>query len=136
MLERGTHPLPFFWKCVKRKGFKSFVLKVCDSKGFAGAFLRKCINLKGLHDSEGSFGSRCSLRTTIPGWMVVLKVCETKGVANAFLGNCVKRKSLGGILASFQVLAGAAVFSGSLAATLSDPSLTTLRGNRSRNSPD
>src|SRR2546428_9273099 len=32
-------PLPFFWKCVKRKGFKSFVLKVCESKGFAGAFL-------------------------------------------------------------------------------------------------
>src|SRR5713101_2449206 len=48
MLERGTHPLPFFWKYVIRKGFKSFVLKVCESKGFAGAFLRKCVNLKSL----------------------------------------------------------------------------------------
>src|SRR5229473_2064685 len=96
------------------KGFKSFVLKVCETKGFANAFLRKCINLKGLHDSEGSFGSRCSLRTTITGWMVVLKVCETKWFADAFLGKCVKRKSLGGILSSFQVLTGAAFSSGSL----------------------
>jgi len=48
MLERGTHPLPFFWKCVKRKGFKSFVLKVCETKGFADVFLRKCVNLKEL----------------------------------------------------------------------------------------
>src|SRR5712692_2064263 len=28
---------------MKRKGFKSFVLKVCETKGFADAFLRKCI---------------------------------------------------------------------------------------------
>src|SRR5260370_11206134 len=105
MLEKATHPPPFFWKCVKRKGFKSFVLKVCDSKGLADAFLRKCINLKGLHDSEGSFGSRCSLRTTIPGWMVVLKVCETKGLADAFLRKCVKLKSLGSISGSFEVSA-------------------------------
>ena len=48
MLENGTPPPPFFWKCVKRKGFKSFVLKLCDSKGLAGAFLRKCVNLKEL----------------------------------------------------------------------------------------
>src|SRR2546422_230710 len=36
----GAHdggPPSFFWKCMKRKGFKSFVLKVCDSKGLAGA---------------------------------------------------------------------------------------------------
>jgi len=33
---------------VKRKGFKSFVLKVCDSKGLADAFLRNCVNLKEL----------------------------------------------------------------------------------------
>ena len=51
----------------------------------------------------------------------VLKVCETKGVADAFLVKCVKRKSLGGILSSFQVLTGAAVSSGSLAATLHPP---------------
>ncbi len=38
----------FFWKCVKRKGFKSFVLKVCETKGVADAFLRKCVNLKEL----------------------------------------------------------------------------------------
>ena len=85
------------------KDFKSFVLKVCETKGFADAFLRNCINLKGLHDSEGSFGSRCSLRTTIPGWMVVLKVCETKGVADAFLRKCVKLKSLGGIFGSLEL---------------------------------
>ena len=33
---------------MKRKGFKSFVLKVCETKGFADAFLRKCVNLKEL----------------------------------------------------------------------------------------
>ncbi len=41
-------PLPFFCKYVIRWGFKSFVLKVCDSKGIADAFLRKCVNLKEL----------------------------------------------------------------------------------------
>ena len=30
------------------KGFKSCVLKVCETKGVADMFLRKCINLKGL----------------------------------------------------------------------------------------
>src|SRR2546426_12624105 len=82
LARNARHPHPFFWKCVKRKGFKSFVLKVCETKGLADAFLRNCINLKGLHGSEGSFptrpefsiGSRCSLpsylrtsRTTISG---------------------------------------------------------------------
>ncbi len=52
---RGTHPLPFFWKCVKRKGFKSFVLKVCETKGVADAFLRKCVKLKGLGGILASF---------------------------------------------------------------------------------
>src|SRR6266849_8615952 len=55
MLERGTHPPPFFWKCVKRKGFKSFVLKVCETKGVADTFLRKCVNLKRLGDIFVSF---------------------------------------------------------------------------------
>src|SRR5260370_41209870 len=41
-------PPPFFCKCVKRKGFKSFVLKVCETKGVADAFLRKCVKLKSL----------------------------------------------------------------------------------------
>src|SRR5947209_15138463 len=45
---RPPLPLPLFWKCVKRKGFKSFVLKVCETKGFAGAFLRKCVKRKSL----------------------------------------------------------------------------------------
>ncbi len=53
MFERGTHPLPFFWKCVKRKGFKSFVLKVCETKGVADAFLRKCVKLKSLGKVTG-----------------------------------------------------------------------------------
>jgi hypothetical protein len=48
MLERGTRPLPFFWKCVKRKGFKSFVLKVCESKGVADVFFGKCVKRKSL----------------------------------------------------------------------------------------
>src|SRR3989442_15454506 len=72
--KQGVPPTLFFCKCAKRKGFKSFVLKVCETKGVADAFLRNCINLKGLHDSEGSLGSRCSLpsylrtsRTTISG---------------------------------------------------------------------
>ena len=33
---------------MKRKGFKSFVLKVCETKGFADAFLGKCVYIKGL----------------------------------------------------------------------------------------
>jgi hypothetical protein len=78
-------------------------LKACDSKGFADALLRKCINLKALLSSEWSFGSRCSLRTTILGRMVVLKVFESKGFADAFLRKCVKLKSLGGISASSEV---------------------------------
>jgi len=53
MLESGTHPPPFFWKYVILKGFKSFVLKVCDSKGLADAFLRNCINLKELGPLSG-----------------------------------------------------------------------------------
>src|SRR5712664_1747421 len=51
---RATLPLPLFWKCVKRKGFKSFVLKVCETKGFADAFLRKCVKLNGLGSIFGS----------------------------------------------------------------------------------
>jgi len=42
------YPPPFFWKCVKRKGFKSFVLKLCETKGVADAFLRNCVKLKEL----------------------------------------------------------------------------------------
>ena len=45
---RRRDPPPFFCKCVKRKGFKSFVLKVCETKGVADAFLRKCVKLKSL----------------------------------------------------------------------------------------
>src|SRR2546422_7734952 len=45
-----TPPPPFFCKCVKRKGFKSFVLKLCETKGVADAFLRKCVKLKSLGD--------------------------------------------------------------------------------------
>jgi hypothetical protein len=33
---------------MKRKGFKSFVLKVCETKGFADAFLGNCVKLKSL----------------------------------------------------------------------------------------
>src|SRR2546426_1741657 len=55
MSERGTHPLPFFCKCVKRKGFKSFVLKVCETKGVADVFLRKCVKLKSLGSILASF---------------------------------------------------------------------------------
>ena len=38
---------------MKRKGFKSFVLKVCETKGVADAFLRKCVKLKDLQDVTG-----------------------------------------------------------------------------------
>ena len=37
---------------MKRKGFKSFVLKLCESKGFTDAFLRKCVKLKGLEQKS------------------------------------------------------------------------------------
>src|SRR5712691_5096536 len=50
----SPHP-PVFRKCMKRKGFKSFVLKVCETKGFTDAFLRKCVNLKSLGDISASF---------------------------------------------------------------------------------
>ena len=53
-LMRQTTP-PFFWKCVILKGFKSFVLKVCETKGLADAFLRKCVKLKSLGSISGSF---------------------------------------------------------------------------------
>ncbi len=37
------------------KGFKSFVLKVCETKGLAGVFLRKCVKLKSLGSISASF---------------------------------------------------------------------------------
>jgi hypothetical protein len=40
---------------MKLKGFKSFVLKVCESKGVTDAFLRKYVNLKGLGNILASF---------------------------------------------------------------------------------
>src|SRR6266568_1973680 len=40
---------------MKRKGFKSFVLKVCDSKGFADTFFVKCVKLKSLGGILASF---------------------------------------------------------------------------------
>jgi hypothetical protein len=40
---------------MKLKGFKSFVLKVCESKGVTDAFLRKYVNLKGLEGISVSF---------------------------------------------------------------------------------
>ena len=51
----GSPTPTFFWKCVKRKGFKSFVLKVCETKGVADVFLRKCVNLKSLGGILASF---------------------------------------------------------------------------------
>src|SRR2546426_9864573 len=45
---------PFFWKCVILRGFKSFVLKVCETKGFTDVFLRKCVKLKELGEKIGS----------------------------------------------------------------------------------
>jgi len=52
------YPPPFFWKYVKRKGFKSFVLKVCETKGVADAFLVKCVNLKELTEKSLKFRVR------------------------------------------------------------------------------
>ena len=40
---------------MKRKGFKSFVLKVCDSKGFVDVFLGKCVKRKALGGILASF---------------------------------------------------------------------------------
>ena len=40
---------------MKRKGFKSFVLKVCDSKGLADVFLGKCVKRKALGGILASF---------------------------------------------------------------------------------
>src|SRR3989449_2363 len=56
-------PPPLFCKCMKRKGFKSFVLKVCDSKGLADAFFAKCVKLKSLGSISASFqlSALCSI---------------------------------------------------------------------------
>src|SRR5713226_5779456 len=69
-------PPPFFCKYVILGHFKSFVLKVCETKGFADAFFGKCVKRKSLGAMCGllgicdrSFGSLRSLRTTIlVGW--------------------------------------------------------------------
>ena len=51
---KGGGPPPFFSKCVILKGFKSFVLKVCETKRVADAFLRKCVNLRELGEKISS----------------------------------------------------------------------------------
>ena len=51
---KGGGPPPFFCKCVILSGFKSFVLKVCETKGFTDVFLRKCVKLKELGEKIGS----------------------------------------------------------------------------------
>ena len=51
---KGEDPPPFFWKCMILSGFKSFVLKVCETKGFTHVFLRKCVKLKELGEKIGS----------------------------------------------------------------------------------
>src|SRR2546422_908300 len=51
---------------MKRKGFKYFVLKVCDSKGLADAFLRKCVKRKSLGDILASYWS-CNLPRRLSG---------------------------------------------------------------------
>jgi hypothetical protein len=51
---KGGRPPTFFWKCMILSGFKSFVLKVCETKGFTDAFLRKCVKLKELGEKIGS----------------------------------------------------------------------------------
>src|SRR6266704_2712622 len=87
MFERGTHPLPFFWKCVKRKGFKSFVLKVCETKGVADAFLRKCVNLRqltGKMRARGKFPVWCrgsDSRLSMPD--LSRYPCTTPGICRA-----------------------------------------------------
>jgi hypothetical protein len=40
---------------MKRKGFKSFVLKVCDSKEVADVFFGKCVKRKSLGGILASF---------------------------------------------------------------------------------
>ena len=51
---KGGGPPPFFWKCMILSGFKSFVLKVCETKGFTDVFLRKCVKLRELGEKIGS----------------------------------------------------------------------------------
>src|SRR5712691_6921768 len=59
---------------MKRKGFKSFVLKVCETKGFTDVFLGKCVKLKSLGgilaSFEGSpsiFGTKAVFLSAGPG---------------------------------------------------------------------
>ena len=40
---------------MKLKGFKSFVLKVCETKGFTDVFFAKYVNLKSLEGISVSF---------------------------------------------------------------------------------
>src|SRR2546422_9835793 len=51
---------------MKRKGFKSFVLKLCESKGVTDAFLRKCVKRKSLGDILASYWS-CNLPRRLSG---------------------------------------------------------------------
>src|SRR5713101_6933816 len=48
---------------MKRKGFKSFVLKVCETKGFADTFFAKCVKLKSLGSISACFqlSALCSI---------------------------------------------------------------------------
>ena len=46
-------PVPFFCKYVILRGFKSVVLEICDSKGFADAFLQIYVIRKELEAKSG-----------------------------------------------------------------------------------
>src|SRR5216684_3639660 len=81
-------PTPtFFWKCMKRKGFKSFVLKVCETKGVADAFLRKCVNLKqltGKMRARGKFPAWCrgsDSRLSMPD-LAIFQNSQSRGRSN------------------------------------------------------
>src|SRR6266849_7422649 len=72
---------------MKRKGFKSFVLKVCESKGVTDAFLRKYVNLKGLEGISVSFELFESFWPSIGGLSGGLKASLPSGALSDPSGN-------------------------------------------------
>jgi len=64
---KGGGPPPFFSKCVILKGFKSFVLKVCENKGVTDPFLRKCVKLRELREKVNSRQLKVESANLMPG---------------------------------------------------------------------
>src|SRR5713226_1148291 len=84
------------------KDFKSFVFVSVDVKGVADANFVS-VDDKGLTPKERSLGSRCSLRTTILGWMVVFVSVDVRALSRegSFGSRCSLRTTILGRMVDF-----------------------------------